>query len=245
MNAKRCIITDKGQTDGTWYYGWAEVEANYVTGADQTPLAFARGTLLINPAVEVNNNEVDVGTIVYVRQRGYVAGQLWFEFEYTPKGGALPIVQAMLASDYLLTFSSAWETLPDMLIDVPTTGRYIVSAQVSVQTVVSGIGLPAIPHVHFYVGYSTSALPVPDGSWGELFAGGVCGEGTIVGANHQRTVYSRWLSTFDLQEGAHLSIQMLKDSGSAGGAFTTVHVETFLSGFSGNSFLCLEGPIPA
>ncbi len=86
----RAAITDKEQRDGTWYYAWKQVATNFQTGADVYPFAPLNGTLEINPAVEINNNEIDVDTYVWLRQRGLGPGGMWWEFQMEVSSGGGP-----------------------------------------------------------------------------------------------------------------------------------------------------------
>lgn len=76
----RAKLTAKTNSGGTWLYSWKEQIADLTTGADTDPLAFRSGIATINPAVELNNAEVDADTFVWMRERGFVAGQMWYEF---------------------------------------------------------------------------------------------------------------------------------------------------------------------
>lgn len=124
MDDVRCEITDAVQTDGTWFYAWEQREANYDTGADQQPLAFASGTTTVNPAVEVNNTEVPVGTIVFIRPRGFVGGQLWFEFAHEEGSAAAPVTGQVTFSLTAITTDSTWTTIAGSQLNLPSAGIY-------------------------------------------------------------------------------------------------------------------------
>lgn len=77
----RAKITSKSNSTGRWRYAWKEVIAALATGADEFPLPFRDGSLTVNPLVEINDREVATDTIVWVRERGFVLSQMWFEFD--------------------------------------------------------------------------------------------------------------------------------------------------------------------
>ncbi|AMV25530.1 hypothetical protein VT84_14120 [Gemmata sp. SH-PL17] len=79
-------LTAKTTVSGRIYYAWEQRERNYTTSAFQAPVSPLRGTTTVNPAREVNNNDVPTGTIVFVRQAGSVGGQVYYEFQYETGG---------------------------------------------------------------------------------------------------------------------------------------------------------------
>ncbi|QEG26493.1 hypothetical protein GobsT_12330 [Gemmata obscuriglobus] len=79
----RAVITAKDDSSGRWRYGWKEQGTDLGTGGDLDPLGYRRGTTSVNPAVELNDREVAPGTVVWLRERGFVAGQMWYEFAVT------------------------------------------------------------------------------------------------------------------------------------------------------------------
>lgn len=76
----RAKITAVANSSGTYLYSWNEVgfEANGTTLADADP--GRSGTSAASPAYELNNKQVVVNTIVWMRQRWAVAGEPTYEF---------------------------------------------------------------------------------------------------------------------------------------------------------------------
>lgn len=140
MDEVRCEITDAVQTDGVWFYAWEQREANYDTGADQKPLAFAGGTTEVNPAVEVNNTAVPIGTIAFIRPRGFVQGQLWFEFAHEEGGSAIENDQVTLGSQYTIMADNTVEFIPAFELEIPSDGEYLIWAQAIASVQVSSLG---------------------------------------------------------------------------------------------------------
>lgn len=125
MDERRAKITDAVQDDdGTWLYSWQEQEANYTTGADQLPVAFASGTADLNPAVEINNTEVPVGTVAHLRPRGFVNGQLWFEFAHEESSAVETGALGYVATGPI--FPSLTWVASGFMLDLPSAGTYFV-----------------------------------------------------------------------------------------------------------------------
>ncbi|HEY1190914.1 MAG TPA: hypothetical protein VGE74_25000, partial [Gemmata sp.] len=76
----RAKITDKDDSSGRWLYEWVEQSTDIGDGTDLAPDSARSGTFDVNPATEINGGEVAVDTVVWLRERGYVDGSMWYEF---------------------------------------------------------------------------------------------------------------------------------------------------------------------
>jgi hypothetical protein len=77
-------ITGRTLVAGVWLYNWTEQSFDRATAApaDANPRragAYVAG-VPVHPAVEVNNAQVDVGAFVFMRAKGIVKGQTYYEF---------------------------------------------------------------------------------------------------------------------------------------------------------------------
>lgn len=81
-------ITDRALTGGVWLYSWREQTFDGATGALGDANPRREGTATVSPALETNNARVDAGAFVFMRQKGVVKGQIYYEFDYGPGGAA-------------------------------------------------------------------------------------------------------------------------------------------------------------
>ncbi|HEY1186993.1 MAG TPA: hypothetical protein VGE74_05015 [Gemmata sp.] len=92
----RAKLTAKTLVAGQWLYDWIEQTFDPADGSavDANPArrgGYADGTAS-SPALELNNAALDLTAPVYVhmRQKGFVGGQVVYEFEYAPPGAGAP-----------------------------------------------------------------------------------------------------------------------------------------------------------
>lgn len=77
-------ITGRTRVAGVWNYDWVEQTFDSATGlpADANPQrsgGIVAGSP-ISPAIEANNIEVGIGTFVFMKSKGIVGGQVYYEF---------------------------------------------------------------------------------------------------------------------------------------------------------------------
>lgn len=127
----RATITDKDDASGRWLYAWEQVAADYTSGDDIDPGAKRTGALDNSPAVEINDAEVDVGTVVHLRERGYVGGQMWYEFSHPAGGGATDPTFYSYVSASPASVSTTGMTRSTVIYEVPRA-HYWVTAVVTI-----------------------------------------------------------------------------------------------------------------
>lgn len=76
----RALLTDVDTAGDERRYAWEEQTPSNRDGTDSTTQGGFTGTTSVNYAVEINNVEVAVGTIVFLQQRTEVDGQMVWEF---------------------------------------------------------------------------------------------------------------------------------------------------------------------
>jgi hypothetical protein len=83
-------ITSRTLIDGVHNYGWVEQTFDTTTGLPTDANPQRSGSigsgLPISPAIEVNNVQVGVGTLVFLKQKGIVNGQVYYEFADATNG---------------------------------------------------------------------------------------------------------------------------------------------------------------
>jgi hypothetical protein len=128
ITAKRTVTTG-AFASGTILYSWKQQVPALLAGGYEDPLSFRQGTVTSDtvwesPAVEINNASVDVGTNVWLRQRGYVLGVMTYEFNYTPPAASI----GYRANPSTFSYSSLIHS--SQVITVPR-GNYLILAQLA------------------------------------------------------------------------------------------------------------------
>lgn len=105
-------LTAKTSVSGVWNYDWTEQSFDRATGAptDANPArsgSYSGGAL--SPALEANNAEVPVGTYVFLKQKGIVNGQTYYEFTAPGTGNGNWKPPARVATTTNGTFSTAFD----------------------------------------------------------------------------------------------------------------------------------------
>jgi hypothetical protein len=83
-------LTGKTLVSGVWNYNWTEQTFSTSTGlpTDANPCRSGSysGSVATSPAIEANNTGIEVTDAVYVfmKQKGVVNGQVYYEFQYNP-----------------------------------------------------------------------------------------------------------------------------------------------------------------
>lgn len=81
-------ITGRTDVSGVWNYDWLEQTFDTATGVAIDANPRREGGVVdggpVSPALEVNNALVDAGTYVFMRAKGVVNGQIYYEFTYRP-----------------------------------------------------------------------------------------------------------------------------------------------------------------
>ncbi len=123
----RAVIDTKlkassGSLTGLWLYGWTEQRTDPNTGLDEEPVGARTGTVTnsttyLGPALEANNYEVAVGTVVFLRERGYIGDDMALEFDAPTAPEASPLKPAAPEEDSVPTFTSSG--------DLQNTPQYI------------------------------------------------------------------------------------------------------------------------
>lgn len=123
----RAKITAKTSSSGQWLYAWKEVRAKLSDGTDEDPSPQRTGSTTISPAVEINNHEVSVNTYVWLRPRGFVAGVLWWEFQYEVSSSSPSVVETRITANIQIAADSpSFYTLATVAI--PSPGTWFVYA---------------------------------------------------------------------------------------------------------------------
>ncbi|AMV27377.1 hypothetical protein VT84_23460 [Gemmata sp. SH-PL17] len=125
-------------------YSWEERTTNYTTGADVAPASVRKGTTSLNPAVEINGATVPTGTKVWLRRRGYVGGQMYYEFQYEPPAGSSGITGnfSQIGTNYTILTDNTWENT-GITLSLPGAGTYLIQFNSNVYLNVSAITTPS------------------------------------------------------------------------------------------------------
>ncbi len=118
-------LTAKTDVDGVWNYDWTEQSFDRATGVPSAANPGRSGGYVAGvangPAIEINNAEIDLSVPVYVflKQKGIVNGQVYYEFEY----GGLSLIESCSASGSASgCCSDAAGIFPDIASDPDNTG---------------------------------------------------------------------------------------------------------------------------
>lgn len=111
----RAKLTAKTLVSGKYLYDWTEQTFDPADGSnvDANPArsgSYSGGTAT-SPALEVNNAAIDVTSAVYVwmRQKGFVGGQPYYEFEYAASSVSAWKAPVRVATTVAGTLSSSFE----------------------------------------------------------------------------------------------------------------------------------------
>ncbi len=124
------LLAETGLLADRWVYGWTEQISDIETALDKDGLSPRFGTVTdddtySSPALEVNDAEVAVDTIVWLRPRGYLNNQIIYEF-------LAPVAEGDIPSDHVTntTFldltTDSWTDVPGVSIDIPDAGIYLL-----------------------------------------------------------------------------------------------------------------------
>lgn len=160
----RAKLTAKTSVAGVWNYDWTEQTFDRATGqhSDANPgrSGSYSGGSPYSPAIELNNTSIDVTSPVYVwmRQKGIVNGQTYYEFQYTPPSSGTSLSSSFSTGSSVVSTAAddTWTTGPSG-INLPGAGTYIVYAMVSVWGVLTA-GAPGYVYCRLWDSTNAAAL---------------------------------------------------------------------------------------